>query len=276
MKALGTPVPYFEVDAFTSKPYGGNPAGVCLLDAFPPDEDMRDIAEENKHSETAFLVPDQHGFVVRWFTPGNTEIDLCGHATLAAAFVLFTERNYPGSRINFKTKDGEHLYAEWDSGTRTVSLDFPAWSSAPVVAPDALIQGLGRTPREVRLSRDYVAVFDTVDELDSLKPDFEKLRQLDCLGIIATARGRKGSDVDFALRFFEPRSDVNEDPVTGSAQCTLIPYWAGQLRRDRMKAEQRSKRGGTIFCEHRPDGRVGIGGHAVLYNRGEVFLQLRQ
>jgi predicted PhzF superfamily epimerase YddE/YHI9 len=257
-------VPYYQIDAFTERPFSGNPAGVCLLDRWVRDAVLQQIAEENNLSETAFLVGSGEEWDLRWFTP-TVEVDLCGHATLAAAFVIFTELGHRGSSVRFRTSSGV-LAASSENGV--VMMDFPSRPGQPCAAPPGLISGLGHIPREARKSRDFLAVLGSEDEVRSLAPDLTQLATLDCLGIIATARG---SDVDFVSRFFAPRVGVPEDPVTGSAHCTLIPYWAEKLGKTKLIARQLSRRGGTIHCELRGE-RVGIGGRAVLYSRAELQL----
>ncbi len=255
-------VPYFHVDAFTKRPFSGNPAGVCLLDRWVPDSLLQNIAAENNLSETAFLVGGGSDWALRWFTP-TVEVDLCGHATLAAAFVIFTEIGHTGVELRFQTASGE-LCTTFTEGA--VMMDFPARPGEPCCAPAGLIGGLGHIPNEVLKSRDFLAVLKSGEEVSSLNPDFAQLATLECLGIIATARG---SEVDFVSRFFAPRAGILEDPVTGSAHCTLIPYWAEKLGKKRLTARQLSRRGGTLHCEMRGD-RVGIGGNAALYSRAQL------
>ncbi len=255
-------VSYFQVDAFTERPFSGNPAGVCLLDRWVRDAVLQQIAEENNLSETAFLVGSGGDWELRWFTP-KIEVDLCGHATLAAAFVIFTELGHKGGSVNFKTTSG-NLGASFADGV--VMMDFPSRPGEPCAAPAGLIGGLGHIPREVRRSRDFLALLGSEDEVRTLTPELPQLATLDCLGIIATARG---DDVDFVSRFFAPGIGIAEDPVTGSAHCTLIPYWAEKLGKQKLVARQLSRRGGTIHCEMRGD-RVGIGGRAALYSRAEL------
>ena len=255
-------VPYYQVDAFTDRVFGGNPAGVCLLDRWLPDDVLRRIAGENNLSETAFVVARGEEFELRWFTP-KVEVDLCGHATLASAFVLFTERKVAAPQIRFHTQGGV-LGASRDG--EVVVLDFPAWNAEPTGVPAALADGLGWIPREVHKTRDYLAVFADADEIAGLKPDMAQLARLDCLGLIVTA---PGCDCDFVSRFFAPGAGIPEDPVTGSAHCTLIPYWSRRLGKKKLHARQLSLRGGEIFCEDRGD-RVGIGGRCALYSRAEL------
>ena len=255
-------VPYFQVDAFTERAFSGNPAGVCLLDRWLPESVLQQIAEENNLSETAFLVGSGGSWDLRWFTP-TVEVDLCGHATLAAAFVIFTELGHSDATVNFKTTSGE-LGASFENGV--VMMDFPSRPGQPNAAPSGLINGLGHIPREVRKSRDFLALLGTEEDVRTLTPDLPQLASLDCLGVIATARG---SDVDFVSRFFAPGVGIAEDPVTGSAHCTLIPYWAEKLGKQKLTARQLSRRGGTLHCEMRGD-RVGIGGRAALYSRAQL------
>lgn len=255
-------LPYYQVDAFSCRVFGGNPAGVCLLEFWLPDSTLQQIAAENNLAETAFLVPRGQDFALRWFTP-TVEVDLCGHATLAAAFILFTERGRDGNQVRFHTRSGELTVLR--DHTR-LTLDFPARPAIACVAPEALVRGLGAPPVEVFKARDYLAVFAREAEVRALKPDFAALKTLDCLGVIATAPGR---DCDFVSRFFAPGAGVDEDPVTGSAHCTLVPYWARRLSRTRLLARQVSARGGELDCEQSGE-RVLISGHAALYLRGEI------
>ena len=255
-------LPYYEVSAFTMNAFGGNQAGVCPLDAWLPDAVLQGIAANNNLAETAFTVPHGDDFELRWFTPA-VEMDLCGHATLAAASVLFNERGLNGSEVRFHSRSG--LLSVARNGD-VLTLDFPSRPPTPTAAPEALIRGLGAMPKEVLKSRDFLAVFASEAEVRALKPDFGVLKSLDCLGIIVTAPGH---DCDFVSRFFAPGAGVDEDPVTGSAHCTLIPHWAQQLGKTKLFARQASARGGELFCELVGD-RVRIGGRAVHYLRGEI------
>lgn len=255
-------LPYYEVSAFTTNAFGGNPAGVCPLESWLPDSVLQGIAANNNLAETAFTVPRGNDFDLRWFTP-TVEMDLCGHATLAAASVLFNERRLKGSEVRFHSRSGL-LSVTRDE--EVLTLDFPARPAVPTAAPEALMRGLGAQPKEVLKSRDFLAVFADEAGVHALKPDFAVLKGLDCLGIIATAPGR---DCDFVSRFFAPGAGVDEDPVTGSAHCTLIPYWAHRLEKRKLFARQVSARGGELFCELAGD-RVRIGGRAAPYLRGEI------
>jgi predicted PhzF superfamily epimerase YddE/YHI9 len=255
-------LPYYEIAAFTSRTFGGNPAGVCPLDFWLPDATLQSIATENNLSETAFYVHRNGDFDLRWFTP-VTEMDLCGHATLAAAFVIFAKPGFAEPAIRFHSKSG--VLTVTRAGD-VLTLDFPSRPASLANAPEALLRGLDAHPAEVLKSRDFLAVFASEAEVRDLKPDFAALRSLDALGIIATA---PGDDCDFVSRFFAPAAGVDEDPVTGSAHCTLIPYWAQRLGRTKLFARQVSARGGELCCELAGD-RVRIGGKAVLYLRGEI------
>jgi len=257
-------LPCFHVDAFASEAFAGNPAGVCLLEQWLSGDLLQKIAAENNLPETAFLVPKGSEFELRWFSPA-AEIDLCGHATLASAFVLFEFRGQKGDAIAFHTRSGVLKVARSND---LFILDFPARPAVACDLPDGLSGGLGKNPLEILKARDYLAVFANEEEVLALKPDFARLAALDCLGVIVTAPGR---DCDFVSRFFAPSIGVNEDPVTGSAHCTLIPYWSPRLGKAQLYARQRSARGGELFCEDR-GGRVMIGGRAVLYATGEIHL----
>lgn len=257
-------IPYYQVNAFTTNPFGGNPAGVCLLEEWLPDALLQQIAAENNLAETAFLVRDNRANHLRWFSP-TVEVDLCGHATLGTAFVLLEELNENRDSISFQTRSGELVARRRE---QWIELDFPSRPGQRCEVPEKLVAGLGATPREVYKSRDYMAVFEHASQVADLRPDFETIKELDCLGVIATA---PGGDCDFVSRFFPPSIGVPEDPVTGSAHCTLIPYWSGRLGKTELRARQISRRGGELFCRDLKD-RAGIGGRAVLYSRGEIIV----
>lgn len=255
-------IPCYHVDAFANAVFRGNPAAVCPLETWLPDTTLQSIAAENNLSETAFLVARGRDFELRWFTP-TTEVDLCGHATLAAGFVLFTERGINAHSIRFHSRSGGLTVArEGDVFT----LDFPSRPPLPAAAPETLIRGLGAHPTEVWQARDILAVFASAAAVRALAPDFALLKTLDCLGIIATA---PGDDCDFVSRFFAPAAGINEDPVTGSAHCTLIPYWSRRLGQAALLARQISARGGELTCRDAGE-RVFIGGRAAIYLRGEI------
>jgi predicted PhzF superfamily epimerase YddE/YHI9 len=258
-------LPYFHVDAFTSRLFAGNPAGVCPVPEWPADELMRRIAAENNLSETAFLVDRGEHYDLRWFTPA-VEVDLCGHATLAGAHIVFTELKKKATEVRFETRSGPLVVKR--SGELLV-MDFPARPGQPVATPPpALLQGLGRPPLEVLKARDFLCVYASEQEVRDLKPDFAALARVDSLGVIATA---PGTDADFVSRFFAPRAGLNEDPVTGSAHCTLVPYWSQRLKKKELLAHQVSARGGELFCTDRAD-RTLLAGHAITYSEGTLRL----
>jgi PhzF family phenazine biosynthesis protein len=255
-------IPLFQVDAFTSQVFRGNPAAVCLLESWPDDATLQSIAAENNLSDTAYLLGGDGVYDIRWMTPVQ-EVDLCGHATLASAFVLFAGAEKGRDEVVFRSKSGElKVRREGD----LLTLDFPARPPQPVTASEDLLEGLGRPPREVWAARDYLAVFETEDEVRTLAPDYERLARVDRFAVIATARGTR---VDFVSRFFAPRQGIPEDPVTGSAHCTLVPFWSKRLGKKKLHALQVSPRGGELFCEDRGD-RVAISGRAVRYLEGTI------
>jgi len=254
----------FQVDAFTDRQFGGNPAAVVPLEQWLPDATLQAIAAENNLSETAYFVKQGERYHLRWFTPA-CEVNLCGHATLATAWVLWEKLGERAPLLRFDTRSGELRVSREGAW---LWLDFPADPARPCVAPPALVSGLGRPPREVLVARNYVAMYDDEETVRTLKPDFRVLATLDQHGVIATA---PGSDCDFVSRFFAPKFGIDEDPVTGSAHCTLAPLWAGRLGRKQLHARQVSRRGGVLRVE--PVGeRVRIGGQAVAYLAGEIEL----
>ncbi|MEI7612537.1 MAG: PhzF family phenazine biosynthesis protein [Betaproteobacteria bacterium] len=245
----------YQVDAFTTRPFSGNPAAVCPLASWPDDSLLQAIAEENNLSETAFFVPSAKGFRLRWFKP-KTEVDLCGHATLATAHVLFNILGYADTSITFETRSGDLFVGRKGA---LLEMNFPALPPTPCPAPQALLEGLGRQPSEVLAANDYLVVFDNEEDVRTLNPDSLLLSQLDLRGVIVTA---PGVEVDFVSRFFAPKYGIAEDPVTGSAHCTLAPYWAARLGKNSLVAQQVSRRGGDLLCELKDD-RVLIAGAAV-------------
>lgn len=258
-------VKQYQVDAFASRVFEGNPAAVCPLDSWLRDETLQAIAEENNLSETAFFVPSEKGFRLRWFTP-VTEVDLCGHATLASAHVIFNILGHSEQSVSFDTRSGE-LTVEREG--EFLAMNFPTVPVKPCNPPIRLIEGLGQRPNEVLAGDDYVAVFDSEAVVRSISPDFSKLRELDLRGVIVTAPGR---DVDFVSRFFAPKYGIPEDPVTGSAHCELMPYWSSKLGRASLNARQVSKRGGNIVCRTRGD-RVILSGRAVTFMEAEIDVE---
>jgi PhzF family phenazine biosynthesis protein len=255
-------IPLYHVDAFTSRLFGGNPAAVCPLEAWLEDETMQAIAAENNLAETAFFVGRDGRYDLRWFTP-TVEVDLCGHATLASALVVFRHLEPSLEAVSFRSKSGELRVTR--SGD-VLTLDFPARAPSRCEATEAVTRALGKEPRELWAARDYMAVYGSEEEVRGLEPAMDRLAALDRFGVIVTAPGR---DADFVSRFFAPRQGVPEDPVTGSAHCTLVPYWASRLGRPRLRALQVSRRGGELFCEDRGD-RVAIGGRAVQFLEGTL------
>ena len=256
-------LPLYQVDAFTNRVFGGNPAGVCPLDSWLDYDVMQAIAAENNLAETAFFVAGPDRFHLRWFTP-TVEMDLCGHATLASAWVLFEKLGLKADLAAFDTRSGILTVAKKGD---LLSMDFPSRAGTPVETPPAVLSGLGAKPSEVLKARDYLVVFESEAAVRALKPDFAKLLELDCTGIIATGPGDK---CDFVSRFFAPRMGVPEDPVTGSSHCTLIPYWAKRLGKNKLRAHQVSARGGELHCEDLGE-RVTIGGQARLYLEGSIY-----
>ena len=255
----------YQVDAFTKKIFGGNPAAVCPLEEWIDAELMQRIALENNLSETAFFVKKDDVYEIRWFTP-TFEIDLCGHATLANAFVIFDVLKLEAETIKFHSHKSGELSVEKNGDV--LILDFPSRPVSPAEAPKGLVEAIGKTPKEIFKSRDYFLVYENEQEILDINPNFSKLLEIDTLGVIVTA---KGETADFVSRFFAPEVGVFEDSVTGSSHCNLIPYWAEKLGKTELFARQISARGGELFCELRGD-RVKIGGNAVLYLKGEIYV----
>jgi PhzF family phenazine biosynthesis protein len=254
----------YQVDAFATQIFGGNPAAVCPLDAWLKDDLLQAIAAENNLSETAFFVSTKNGFHLRWFTP-IAEVNLCGHATLATAHVLFEILGYGQASIAFETRSG--ILNVTRNGLMLV-MDFPATPAKSCELPAALLTGLGVQDVEVFAADDYFVVVDSEEIVRAIQPDFAKLAALDLRGVCVTARGR---NVDFVSRFFAPKFGITEDPVTGSTHCALTPYWAKNLNKSILSARQISKRGGDIQCELKDD-RVTLAGYAVTFMEAEIFL----
>lgn len=254
----------FQVDAFTKKSFGGNPAAICPLNEWLDAELMQKIALENNLSETAFFVKNEDVYELRWFTP-TFEIDLCGHATLASAFVLYELLGAAESVLKFQTKSGLLTVEKEDD---LLILDFPSRPAESCETPKGLLEAIGKTPKEVLKSRDYLMVYESEDEIREINPNFAELLKIDTHAVIVTAKGKTS---DFVSRFFAPEVGIFEDPVTGSAHCTLIPYWAEKFGKNELFAKQISARGGELFCELK-GGRVKIGGNATLYLKGEIYI----
>jgi predicted PhzF superfamily epimerase YddE/YHI9 len=259
----------YQVDAFTSRPFRGNPAAVVLLDAWPDDAWMQHVATENNLSETAFLVPGTEAWGLRWFTPA-VEVDLCGHATVASTHVLLeTERLRAGATAAFDTRSGRLTATPIGDGW--IELDFPALPAAPAEAPPGLLEGLGSPPPTFigRSRFDYLVEVESATDVEKIVPDHRALREVDTRGVCVTAAG--DGDLDFVSRFFGPGAGVDEDPVTGSAHCILTPYWAAKTGKERLVARQVSARGGDLRLHSRGE-RVGIAGQAVTVIRGVLVV----
>jgi predicted PhzF superfamily epimerase YddE/YHI9 len=258
-------LPLYQLDAFTSRRFGGNPAAVVPLDEWLPDATLQAIAAENNLAETAYVIAKPDVSPLRWFTPA-VEVDLCGHATLATAGVLFKYIYPDKDRVAFSTRSGELVVTrrgEW------LALDFPSRPGKSIEVTDELAAALGARPREALLARDLLAIFDSEDEVRALRPDFGRLAQIDAFAVIASA---PGDSVDFVSRFFAPRQGITEDPVTGSSHCTLTPYWSQRLGKARLTAKQVSERVGDLVCELNGE-RVIIEGQVVEYLRGEIQIE---
>ncbi len=252
----------YQVDAFTDHVFGGNPAAVIPLKEWLSDDKMQSIAMENNLSETAFFVKDGDCFHIRWFTP-TMEVDLCGHATLASAHVIFNHMKYKEEILKFKYNDG---WLTVRKEKDLLQMDFPSSILLDTDISNLVVKGLGKKPILAKKARDLMVLFNSEEDILDLKPDFTTLAQIDHLGVIATAPGKKA---DFVSRYFGPRAGINEDPVTGSAHCMLVPFWAERLNKNIMYAMQLSSRVGHLYCEYKND-RILISGHAVTYLNGEI------
>ena len=254
----------FQVDAFTSKVFQGNPAAVVPLENWLDDLTMQNIAAENNLAETAFFVNENDGYRIRWFTPVS-EVDLCGHATLASSYVLFNLLNYSDNIIEFNSRSGKLIVTkECD----LISLNFPSRNPQKINFNEILTDALGKKPTEVFFDKSTICVFDDEETVRNLSPRINDFLKLKTHGVIITA---KGNDVDFVSRFFAPDVGIDEDPVTGYAHTLLIPLWSKKLNKTILSAKQVSKRGGELFCEYLGD-RVKISGNAVLYLEGEITI----
>lgn len=254
----------YQVDAFASEVFKGNPAAVCILDHWLEESRMQQIANENNLSETAFAVPVGKCYEIRWFTP-EVEVELCGHATLATAHVLFRHMDYPGDWICFESIHSGRLMVK-RKGDQLI-LDFPVDILEEMVVPELIVTALQTPPlKAFRGKTDFMFVYTSAREIENMEPDFGLLAQAGGRGIIVTA---PGDDVDFVSRFFAPQTGINEDPVTGSAHTSLTPYWSRILGKERLTARQLSARGGELICENKGE-RVEISGHAVTYMKGKI------
>jgi PhzF family phenazine biosynthesis protein len=257
-------IPIYQIDAFSNRVFAGNPAGVCPLEEWLEDSVLQAIAQENNLSETAFFVTEENGYHIRWFTP-VAEVDLCGHATLATAFVIFNYLEPSLSEVNFSSRSGKLTVVRENE---LLSMDFPSQPPLPCEAHKELVNGLRREPIEVLCSKDYFVLFSSEKQIRELNPDMGILKKLDLRGVIVTAKGNK---VDFVSRFFAPKFGIDEDPVTGSAHCALTPYWANKLKKKNLHAHQVSQRGGELFCKDCGD-RVKISGRAVKFMEGSIAI----
>jgi PhzF family phenazine biosynthesis protein len=257
-------LPIFQVDAFTDHIFGGNPAAVCPLDNWLDEETMQQIAIENNLSETAFFVNNNDVYELRWFTP-EYEVDLCGHATLATAHVLFEHLGFDKPEIHFQTKSGL-LKVRKEEGR--LMMDFPTDDMPQVEPPAVLFQALGIRSDHVFFTDDYMVVLGSEEEVQKLDPDFRILSELNARGVIVTA---PGNDVDFVSRFFAPGAGIDEDPVTGSAHTKLTPYWSKRLGKNILEARQISKRVGNLTCRNKGE-RTEILGHAITFMIGEISI----
>lgn len=257
-------LPIFQVDAFTDHIFGGNPAAVCPLESWLKEETMQQIAAENNLSETAFFVQKGNEYELRWFTP-ELEINLCGHATLATAHVLFNHLGYDKNEIHFQTKSGVLIVSK--EGGR-LKMDFPTDHMPKVEPPAVLFQALSVRSDHVFATDDYMVVLDSEEDVKNINPDFKILSEVNARGVIVTA---PGNEVDFVSRFFAPRAGISEDPVTGSAHTKLTPYWSKRLGKKTLEARQISKRVGTLTCINNGD-RTEILGNATTFMIGEIII----
>lgn len=255
-------LPIFQVDAFAERLFAGNPAAVVVMPDWLPDGTLQGVAQENNYSETAFVVPRGEFFDLRWFTP-EVEVDLCGHATLASAHVVFRHGYTNAERVVFRSRAGDLTVKRAGD---LLAMDFPARPPRPLPADAAVSDALGAVPDELHESRDLLAVFRSQADVEALRPNFSAIAKLDTFAVIATA---PGDSCDFVSRFFAPAAGVPEDPVTGSAHCTLVPYWSRRLGKPKLHARQVSRRGGELWCEHLGE-RVVVAGRVVEYLRGEI------
>jgi PhzF family phenazine biosynthesis protein len=258
-------IPLWQIDAFTDRVFSGNPAAVCVLESWLPDETLAAIAAENNLAETAFLVKEPAGWRIRWFTPA-IEVDLCGHATLASGHLLLT-RLTPGEReVTFASRSGPLRVAREPDGL--LAMTFPRRPPEPRATPDAVVRALGKPPLETWFARDHLAVLGSEAEVRALAPDLSAVQELPGHGLIVTAPASTAG-LDFVSRFFAPQAGIPEDPVTGSVHCVLVPYWSRRLGKTRLEAAQVSRRGGRLSCEDGADS-VRIAGRAVDYLEGHI------
>ena len=257
----------YQVDAFANSVFEGNPAAVCPLDTWLDDTVMQSIAAENNLAETAFFIPKDDHYAIRWFTP-TMEVELCGHATLASAFVLFDQLGFEGESVAFDSLSGVLTVTRKGD---LFEMDFPSQVPEPIEIPEGLEEALGVPVLSCSFNQDYVAVLESEEVVAAVAPNQRLLAEIECRGVIVTARANNLSERDFVCRFFGPRIGLNEDPVTGSAFTKLIPFWAEKLGKTSFKARQMSSRGGDVTGQF-VNNRVKIAGSAVIFNKGEIFL----
>ena len=254
----------YQVDAFTDKVFGGNPAAVCPLDEWLDDKTLQNIAAENNLSETAFFVKKGKKYQIRWMTP-TVEVDLCGHATLASSYVIFNELKQETDKITFESKSGDLIITK-ENGL--ISMNFPVRSPQKTEIDENHLNSVSIKPKEVYFDNTFLFIYNNEKEIREVKPDIEIIKRLKSDGLIITA---PGDTVDFVSRFFAPHAGIPEDPVTGYAHTILTPFWAERLGKQKLHARQLSKRAGDVFCDFLGD-RVNLAGKAVLYSKGEIYL----
>ncbi len=257
-------LPIFQLDAFASRQFSGNPAAVVVLPKWLPDETLQSIAQENNLAETAFVVQREDVFDLRWFTP-EVEMDLCGHATLASAHVMFNHGYSTESKIVFRYQGGTLTVTREQE---LLAMDFPARTPTEIECDPSVAEALGASPSELHQSRDLLAVFDSQSDVEKLRPDFAEVAKLDTFAVIASAPGQR---CDFVSRFFAPGAGIPEDPATGSSHCTLVPYWSNRLGKSKLHALQLSRREGELFCENQGE-RVKVAGRVIEYLQGEIYV----
>lgn len=265
-----TQLQLYQVDSFTDTVFGGNPAAVCFMDAWLPDDVLQNIAIENNLSETAFFIPSKDtnaDFDLRWFMPGG-EVDLCGHATLATAFVAFEEMSFAKDLITFSSRSGLLTVEQTSEG---LLMDLPLWNVEKAQPREDINAALGVSPKALYEGKYWLAEFDSQAEIEALEPDFRALKAISDVSFLIVSAPADDEETDFVSRFFCPQHGVDEDPVTGSAHCILTPFWAERLDKKTLNARQISKRGGQLLCEIKND-RVAITGQAVMYMRATIHI----
>ncbi len=263
VRGINMKLPLYQVDAFTTELFSGNPAAVVPLEEWLPDTVLQKIALENNLSETAFFVKNEKGYHIRWFTP-TVEVPLCGHATLASSFIIFSFIDSAADEIKFDSKSDELIITK---DSNLISMNFPANKPMRIDPPQNILDAMNAEPEEVLFNTSFLAVYDDEDKVRNMKPDMRILSELKEDGLIVTAPGK---DYDFVSRFFVPSAGIDEDPVTGYAHTILTPYWSERLGKAKLKAYQASARGGEVFVENLVNDRVKISGNAVLYMKGEI------